>query len=62
MERNEEITLTLAVLERVWRMRPELGLSALVFEANPHGLPWKTSDATLRVALNALVRPMGCTL
>ena len=60
MERDDEITLTLRVLERVWRMRSELGLSELMFEANPDGLPWKTSDATLRTGLNALVRPMGC--
>lgn len=60
MEREEEITMTLRVLERVWRMRPDVGLSELMFEANPEGLPWKTSDATIRSGLNALVRPMGC--
>ena len=60
MERDEEITLTMHVLERAWRMRPEIGLSELMFEANPDGLPWKTSDAMLRTALNALIRPMGC--
>lgn len=60
MERDEEITLTLQVLERIWRRRPELGLAEVMFEANPDGLPWKTSDAALRAGLNALIRPMGC--
>jgi hypothetical protein len=60
MERDDEITLTLLLLERVWRRQAHLGLSALVFEANPEGVPWKTSDASLRAGLNALIRPMGC--
>ena len=60
MERDDEITLTLDVLARVWRMRPEIGLGELIFEANPEGLPWRTSDAALRNGLNALIRPMGC--
>ena len=60
MERDEEIALTLDVLARVWRMRPEMGLCELMFEANPEGLPWRTSDAALRTGLNALIRPMGC--
>ena len=60
MGRDEEITLTLQTLERVWRRQPDLALSELIFEANREGLPWKTTDATIRAGLNALIRPMGC--
>ncbi len=60
MERDDEITMTLRLLERVWRRRAHLGLSALVFEANPEGVPWKTNDATPRTGLDALIPPMGC--
>lgn len=60
VERDDEITRTLKILECAWRANAEMGLAELVFEANPHGLPWKTSDADMERCLNSLIRPMGC--